>query len=404
MIDLTNQMIYRIGNLDTDNQRITYQMGTGKVLDRGSDNSVLYSKYLNIEDSIRTYEGLKKQVEKTTAQNNVADSTVNEMKLTFDNIKSDLLKSLNSGMTRPDRLAVAANMEGMRENLITLSNTQVDGEYLFTGSDTTKQTYKKDDNYKINGKVHFEGNAHLRNLAVDRNVYRQRGVTAHDLLMYNTDTTASDQKISFKESEIVVDESGNTWKLNDNKDKLVKYYENGEASGEYLDVSDDGGTPKTYTSETISDAKDNDHITDKTASGLVLQTKHSVFEDLNEIINALKGYKTQHTDDDDDGKQGDIATDEEVRDILSTNLENMSKQYDATNIGHAELGGRNKIFNTALDGITSKITHYNILMQETNGADMAKLAMESKSLEMTYNALYSTIAKMNQLSLVNFLK
>jgi len=35
---------------------------------------------------------------------------------------------------------------------------------------------------------------------------------------------------------------------------------------------------------------------------------------------------------------------------------------------------------------------------------MSKLAMESKALEMTYTALYSTVAKMNSLSLINFIK
>ena len=404
MIDLTNNMIYRIGNLDTQNERISYQMSTGKVIDKGSDDSVLYGRYLDVENNLRIHEGLKIQIEKTTAQNNVADSSVGEMKKTLDSMKVDLLKSLNAGMTRPDRLAVASNMEGMRENLITLVNTTVDGEYLFTGSNTTKQTFKKDDNFQINGKVEFGGNGHLRNVAVGPGVYRQRGVTAHDILMYNTDTSAAGDKIVFQENDKVIDQNGNTWKLNGAKDQLVKYNEQGVATTEYLNVSDDGGTPKTYTSETLSAAKSNNHITDNTASGLLIETKHNVFDDLNVIINALKGYKTKLTDDADDGKRGAIATDEEVRDILSSNLEKISKQYDAINIGHAELGGRNKIFNTSLESLTAKVTHYNILMQETNGADMAKLAMESKSLEMTYQALYTTIGKMNQLSLINFLK
>lgn len=201
MIDLTSQMIYRIGNLDVENERIAYQMSTGKVIDKGSDDSVLYGRYLDVENSLRTYEGLKTQIEKTTAQNNVTDSTVGEMKTTLESMKVDLLKSLNSGMTRPDRLAIASNFAGMRENLITLSNTTVDGEYLFSGSNTTKTTFVKDSDFNINGKVDFGGNGHLRNVAVDPGVYRERGVTAHDVLMYNTDTTATDHKITFTKNE-----------------------------------------------------------------------------------------------------------------------------------------------------------------------------------------------------------
>jgi len=401
MIDLTNQMIYRIGNLDVENERISYQMSTGKILEKGSDDSVLYGRYLDVENSLRTYEGLEKQIQKTTAQNNVTDSTIKEMKITFDNMKVDLLKALNSGMTRTDRLAVASNFEGMRENLLTLSNTTVDGEFLFSGSNTTKTTFVKDANFKNNGRVDFGGNAHLRNIAVDPGVYRQRGVTAHDVLMYNTDTTAVDNTITFKQNDKVVDEYGNTWALNAAQDKLERYKEDGTLSSDFLTVTNDGNDPKTYTSEDITTATG---LEASTQSGLLLETKHSIFEELNIIINALKGYDTVKIDGATNGERGALIDDEAVRSILSDSLGKMTEQFDATNIGHAELGGRNKIFETALSSITAKMTHFNILMQKTNGVDMAKIAMESKALEMTYNALYSTVSKMHQLSLVNFIK
>jgi flagellar hook-associated protein 3 FlgL len=109
-------------------------------------------------------------------------------------------------MTQQDMIAVASNIDGMREQLLTLSNTTVDGEYIFTGSNTTKKTYQKDNDYNINGKIDFGGNAHLRDIAVEPGVYRNRGVTAHDVLMYNTDTSANDGAITFTEEEIVIDQ------------------------------------------------------------------------------------------------------------------------------------------------------------------------------------------------------
>ena len=60
-------------------------------------------------------------------------------------------------------------------------------------------------------------------------------------------------------------------------------------------------------------------------------------------------------------------------------------------------------FESSLERINSKLTQYNVLSQEIGGADLTKVAMEAKSLELTYTALYSTISKTNQLSLVNFL-
>lgn len=405
MIDLSNQMIYRIGNLDVQNERISYQMSTGKVLQNGSDDSVLYGRYLNVENKLRDAEGIKIQLDKTVAQNNVSDQTIDEVKLTLDSVKQDLLKALNSGMTRSDREAVATNISGMRENLLRLANTQIDGEYIFAGSNTTVVPYSKDADYVINGQIDFNGNAHLRNIAVDNGTYRERGVSATDIFMYTSDTTAVDNKVSFTKQEMVVDQNGYSWKLNSAGDKLEKYNQDGTvtsgADWEYLDVNGDSNVPETFTTEDITTAL---NIKNTTKSGLLLEAKHNVFDDLNIIINALNGYKTVENDGVTNGERDSLATDEEVRNILSNYLGKIDDQYSATNIGHAELGGRNKIFETYLESTTAKITHYNILLQETNGADLAKLAMESKSLEMTYNALFSTVSKMSQMSLVNFLK
>jgi flagellar hook-associated protein 3 FlgL len=277
------------------------------------------------------------------------------------------------------------------------------------------------------GKIDFKGSAHLRNIAVEPDVYRDRGVTAHDVLMYNTDTSESDDTITFTEHETVIDQIGNTWKFIDHdnadgdndvttgidKNRLYKIKEDGTVSKfvnagvltqEYIPVVSSTGTPIAYTTDTITNAHTANTISDNTSAGLLLEAKHNIFDEINIVINALNGYHTVQDDTINDGLKSTVATDVEVRDILANALSLVSDQFEATNIGHSKLGGRNRIFEVSLDRLTSKITHYSILMQKTNGADMAQLAMESKSLELTYSALYSTIAKMNNLSLVNFLK
>jgi len=419
MIDLTNVMSYRIKNLDRENERITYQMSTGKVLNKGSDDSVRFDRYTDFEADYRIYSGLKLQLEKNEVVDTQSDVILKDTKKELENIKTHLLKSLNSGMVIDDMKAVAMNLRGIRENLIDFANTQVDGEYIFSGSDTTKKTFIKDDEYKINGRVDFGGrNARLRKAAVDKGVYRDRGITIHNVLMYETDSTASDGKISFRQRDYIIDEYGYKWKLNSAGDKLEKYDEDDSKTGDYLEVTsedktktvtDKDGNSKTYTykvytTETIDDAKNNGHISAEVRTGLRLEVRHNYLDDLNQAINALEGYRTNYSDGNEFGQKDQEIDYGDIREILQNILDKTSKVYDAANIGHAELGGRNKIFETANIRIETKITHLNILMQETNGADIAKVAMESKSLQLTYNALYSTVTKLNELSLVNFLR
>ncbi len=499
MIDKSGNMLYHINNLNTQNERVSYQMASGKVLDQGSDDAMLHAEVINLEDKLRVTEGLKLQIEKTRALNDTADVNIAETKVSLDSIKIDLMKGLNDGMDRNDKLALATNLRGIRENIIDRVNTEVDGEYLFTGSVTTNKTLVKNDDFKINGQVDFGGDGFLREVAVQPGSYRDRGVTAHDVIFYNSDTSADDGAVTFTSREIVIDDSGHTWKedMSDPADfKLVKLDYNGEVTDEYLKIdsvvfdpqeinikrqvtageeftiniknesgADDTltytvlagdsvadvatnlaaqidalgymtatgnsegtisytnseevsfslsttskeaiiGMPESkYTTETISDARSAGRISNDTRSGLLLETKHNYLDDLNIIINALEGYSTITMNNSPFyGEKDEIIPTNEVQDLVRTGLGQTTQQFDATNIGHGELGGRNNVFEVAYDKISTQETHYNILIQETNGADIAKLAMESKSLEMTYQALYSTIAKMNQLSLINFLK
>ena len=507
MIDTSKNMLFHIGNLNTESQRISYQMATGKNQDKGSEDSLLHADIIRIEDKIRVSENLKLQIVKSKAINDSSDTSMSEMKNMLDTVQVDLMKGLNSGMDRSDKLALATNLKGVRETMFDLSNVRVDGEYVFSGSDTTKQTMVKDPNYETNGKVTYEGDSFLRKIAVQPGSYRDRGITGYDVGFYTASSAKVSERLVIADNERVIDSEGHEWKVSADRLSMQRYDHNGQifhppveipvytqpaesvtvdlgigantnASGVYA-ITIDGvkfevdtdivGTtaddifqefrtlltaaPHNYSVPsnlqnldqfTIAKAGQEIEVnidrlsntanydmkitTEQEASGdkqsshgkvyatipssvtttsdekielghLRFESKHNYLDDLNVIINALEGYSTHL-----DGTKADEMTDDGVNNSLRSGLGQTSSQFDATNIGHGELGGRNKVFDISYEKLESQITHYNILLIETNGADMAKLAMESKQLEMTYQALYSTISKMNSLSLVNFLK
>lgn len=379
MINITDSMIYRLGNLNTESSRISYQMSSGRKLDRGSDDSVTFSRQIYVSDKQRLYTGLETQIEKTTAHNNVADTTMGQIKDALDSLKTEALKALNAGMDASDKKAVAVNVSGIRERIYDLVNTSVDGEYLFSGSDTTIRPFVKSSTFATDGKISFAGDGTLRKIAVDIGIYRDRGITGFDAVMYDTDKASNSDTLTFEVGERVVDESGSEWEVVGGllKQKNV----DGAYTGKTLDITLSGTT---YTSVAVSQTKLNGGAAGSGySSGMVLSAKHNFFDDMQTMMDALNTN--------DNSK-------------LSGALESISKAYDQANIGHAVLGGRNKIFDVSLENVQSKLTHFNILFQEVAGADLSKVAMESKALEMTYTALYSTISKMNDLSLVNFVR
>jgi len=505
MIDTSRNVLYHLGNLNAENARITYQTATGDILKNGSDNSLLHADVIGIEDKIRITENLEIQIVKTTALNNVADSSMAEMKKLLDAIQTDLLKGLNDGMDRSDKLALATNISGMRENIYDLMNVRVDGEYVFSGSVSTERTMIKDPNFEDNGKVTFGGDGFLRKIAVQPGSYRDRGVTGYEVGFYNFNTYdgidrktdksqwdgvgISGEQVVYQAGDRIIDQDGYEWKASADNRTLQKYDHNGvvfhppieidlymtpetqmrvdlgtgtpfvAAGGELYELEIDGntysytaaagddetaiftaleaqitadgytvdaalhegdkfyvssatemtwntpaGTSLTTSNEIEATANSQSRqatyvfTVPSTPENLKFEAKHNYFDDLNIIINALEGYTTQL-----DGTKGAQLDEAGVDATLRTGLDQTQGQFDATNIGHGELGGRNKVFELSYEKIQAQLTHYNILYQETAKADLTKLAVESKSLEMTYSSLYSTISRMNELSLVNYL-
>jgi len=579
MIDQTSNMMYHIDNLNTQYERVSYQMASGEVIDQGSDDSKLYGTLIDIEDKIRVTDGLKDQIDKTRALNDTADADMAEVKNALDGIKVDLLQALNAGTDRSDKLSIAANLRGIRDNMYDSVNESVNGEFVFAGSDTTAQTLKKSADFEVTGKIEYGGDGFLRKVAVQPGSYRDRGITGYDAIYYDASKARAGENFTFSDGERIIDEDGHEWKFNANRTAIQQYDKNGklyepaveyavtippddsvtvdlgyeddksfhidlgmdaatDAQGNYSivingqsysyhaegssakeiydnlkeqlkndgfmvsDLHDDDqfeinslesmdmsvsdtdanytiskdvtekkgdytvtldGTDYTVTTDgkttqdvyddlkaaieadgytvealkngdqfvitnggadisiSVSDTDENyslwatneDEATaDSTAvqgtynftlptepEGRVLKAKHSYFDDLNVIINALEGHGTKL-----DGRKSFEVSDGVVDDIVRDGLEKTSKQFDASNVGHGKLGGRNAVFEVADDKLTTQKTQYDILMQEWGGADLAKLSMESKALELTYQALYSTIGKMNQLSLLNYIK
>lgn len=379
MINQTEQMFYRLSNLDTLQQKLTYQTSTKEKLQAGSDDSMLYSRIISVDDKVRTYEGLKSQIQKTQVQNNMADSSMSEIKKILEYMKGELVKANTSTTTDDGITAIATSLTGLKENLYQLANTQVEGEYVFSGSNSSIKPFEKD----VSGKITYAGDNQLRKVAVEEGSYREKGINGFDMMMYPSSTAFKGETFNFKEVDRIIDQDGNEWKLNSpTNDTLTKYDLDGNATGTTINpVTNDGLTPATFSA-----------ILPNT-DGTKFEAKTNVFDLIDATVNALKKLDSS----------GNPISDADARALVGKYQGEIDKVFDAVNIAHADLGGKNKIFEISLERVSSKLTQYDILSQDLGSVDYAKVAIEAKALELTYTALYSTISKTNQLSLVNFL-
>lgn len=380
MINNLRESLYRLSILNEQQERITYQTSTKKKIDNGSDDSVVFAKEIFIEDKMRTFESLNKLITRTEAQNNTADTALGSIKKIIESAKAEILKSLNGTTDAESKKAIATNLEGFKKSLLMYANESSNDEYLFAGSNAGKQPFVQD---PVSGKVTYEGNGYLKKVAVDEASYRDRGVNGFDMMAVTKSSAVIGQKLTFSADQRVIDEQGNEWKLNPAIPELVKSDEFGPTTDKIaLTEILPATTPKTYeTTAAIS------------SPGQVLEAKESIFDMLDKVIDALNQVDST----------GAPVTEAVANAALQKGLDDINASYDTVNSGHAQLGVRNRIFELSLEKITAKSTHFKVLYEKNSGADLGAVAMESKALELTYTALYSTVNKMNQLSLVNFI-
>ena len=98
----------------------------------------------------------------------MSDSSLKEIKTLLAFVKSELMKANTDTTGDANLKSIAVVLSGTRENLFTLANTQVEGEYVFAGSDSSVKPFVKD----TNGNISYVGDNKLRRVAVEEGSYR----------------------------------------------------------------------------------------------------------------------------------------------------------------------------------------------------------------------------------------
>ncbi|MFY9109933.1 flagellar hook-associated protein FlgL [Aliarcobacter butzleri] len=376
MIAQVNSSLYRLNDMSSTQDKLNYQM-SGEKLQYGSDDSMLFGRLSHINDKVLTQTEIKDQIEKTKALNSTADDSLAEAKENvFEFVKSELIKANTDTTSEEGLIAIAQNIEGVKQNLLDLANTQVEGQYLFSGSDSSVKAFTMD----VNGKVTYNGNDSLRKIAVDEGSYRESGVNGFQAFFYTTDSALKGETLTFEADSKILDQEGNEWTLDTATNTLSK--KNWDGSFDTLAV-----TPPTAPATEYS-------VTVPNTDGARFEAKKNVFDLLDEAINSLRGVDSV----------GNPLTAEDKKTKISAAQDGIDKVIDNAAIAHADLGARNKTFNNSLDIIESKISQYNKTSTEIGSSNITEVGIKLKSLELMFSALYSTISQTNQLSLVNYMK
>ncbi len=376
MISL-NSTTYRLGNLDNYQAKLNFQMG-GSKLQFGSDDAVTFGRLTHTEDKIKTQKGIVEQIERADVLNKTSDTAMKEVKLLLEKIKAEELIKANTSTTSIEGLeAIAGVIEGYKQNLFNLANTQTEGQYVFAGSDASVKPFSMDPS----GKVTYNGDSELRKVAVDEGSYRERGINGIDAFFYVADSASKGATLTFKDGDRITDQDGKEWVFDNVANTLTKT--NWDGSTQTLAVTPPVAPATEYTT------------TVPNTDGTKFEARRNMFDMLDEAISSLRGL---------DSAGNPTLTYEDRRAGISKAIDESTKAYDTAVIAHSELGAKNKTFEVSKERAESKITQLSILEKELGNSNLTEVATELKALEISYTALYSTINRTFELSLTNFLR
>src|SRR5574344_684082 len=332
MISL-NSTTYRLGNLDNYQAKLNFQMG-GSKLQFGSDDAVTFGRLTHTEDKIKTQKGIVEQIERADVLNKTSDTAMKEVKLLLEKIKAEELIKANTSTTSIEGLeAIAGVIEGYKQNLFNLANTQTEGQYVFAGSDASVKPFSMNPS----GKVTYNGDSELRKVAVDEGSYRERGINGIDAFFYVADSASKGATLTFKAGDRITDQDGKEWVLNiPTNDTLTKT--NWDGSKVTLPV----------TINTDPDIDADYKVTMPTDNGTKFEAKRSMFDMLDDAVKSLRGL-------DDLGNpfvpSDPTANYEFRREGIKKAVGEIDKVHDALVISHADLGTKNNTFNASYERV-----------------------------------------------------
>ena len=369
MVSSINNIMFNLDMLNKRSEKNTYGLSSGDALQYGSDNSKQYNEILTVKNNVKSYTSILDKIQLSGAYNDTSDSAASKMKDAVRSVQSLVMEALNGTTNSDVKEIIATNIESKKETLFNLANSSVNGQYVFSGKNTDSPAFEKGTDEKIT----YVGSNDNKTINVEDKTYAKQGVNGIELLYTPSQSAKVGESLTFSTNEMILDKDGNEYKL--------------------VDTNADGFVDSLNTPIPTS-VTDNGDGTYTTSVSIALESKTSIFDTLDEIIYALKQQDSN----------GNSITEDAANVILSNSLTKIESAYDNVNLNHSILGIRTSYIDNYEQITEAKLTNFNILFENYSGADLTALAIESQSLENTYTALYSTINKINNLSLVDYLK
>jgi flagellar hook-associated protein 3 FlgL len=239
------------------------KISSGKNIQFGYENTDIFANTLRLDNEVNGLQQVIKTSTNTKQFTNNTDDTLSQMTSSLEQFKVKLLAGANDIHSVGSRTALAQELSSIKDHLVNLANTSVNGKYLFSGTAFSTRPIDANGEYKGNSEninaflgsnVEQPYNITGEELFLGENGEKQRTITTN-IKNFNMSKLHPDLMINNKKDvgslpeEVLITPEDNIRDLigdDDNDDTPENYYfylrgtaSDGESFKQRIDVTDD---------------------------------------------------------------------------------------------------------------------------------------------------------------------
>lgn len=179
---LNSNMLRNLNNSMNNMDKLQHMLSSGSKIAKPSDDPVVAARGMFYRSSLMENDQYKRNVDEAQSWMDMTDATMDEMGNIMKRVKELLVYSGDGAVSPEDLMTMGAEIEELKNHMGTLANQQINGKYIFAGTDTNKAPF---DANALGGKGDFVStNDSPINLEVSQNVFVTSNVNAQNIFNY----------------------------------------------------------------------------------------------------------------------------------------------------------------------------------------------------------------------------
>lgn len=138
---------FNLANITEDLQRANEVVATTKRINNLSDDPIGLTQVLNIKSSLSNIEQLGRNINLGKSWLTASESALTSVQDLISDTKALCVQMANATTSAENRAVAAVTVQGTLDGIVFLANTDVNGRYIFAGSQTDSAPFDQNGNY-----------------------------------------------------------------------------------------------------------------------------------------------------------------------------------------------------------------------------------------------------------------